>query len=435
MDEVTIPLLTSVSGSIPDLEPVREGATFTQTLFNVINIFVGLGLLSTPYAYRAGGYIAGVALLLLSSLFCLSGHLIVAAFQYLPVDAPRSFPQLGKHALGIHGRKVVAVVAFLELFGGACMALLVTWQQLLILLDNHGLLALSPVHTAVALSLLWLVPMLSVGGFSRLAILSKLGMLSVCIVVTVVYSLLVLDPSRDDLPQPPPGHALARWTLPQAVGIFAVSLSGHSTLPALRAGMAAPSRFPALLTAAFCVMALLYGTVGAMGYWYYGSTTSALITTDISRAGPWTDTAMDKLLACLLLVNCSTKYPALVLVLQARVDLIIGMFPSKVATQGQLRPAVLATLRMLLCAASVGLSYAALDSIACVMSLVGGVASLSCSLLMPTLFYVKLAWAELGAARRGALLALLGLGSALMVFITSQNVVQLLAQLGKSTGA
>lgn len=43
--------------------------------------------------------------------------------------------------------------------------------------------------------------MLSVGGFSRLAILSKLGMLSVCIVVTVVYSLLVLDPSRDDLPQ------------------------------------------------------------------------------------------------------------------------------------------------------------------------------------------------------------------------------------------
>lgn len=128
------------------------------------------------------------------------------------------------------------------------------------------------------------------------------------------------QPPNDPLPsQPPPGHALARWTLPQAVGIFAVSLSGHSTLPALRAGMAAPSRFPALLTAAFCVMALLYGTVGAMGYWYYGSTTSALITTDISRAGPWTDTAMDKLLACLLLVNCSTKYPALVLVLQASV--------------------------------------------------------------------------------------------------------------------
>lgn len=48
---------------------------------------------------------------------------------------------------------------------------------------------------------------------------------------------------------------------------------------------------------------------------------------------------------------------------------------------------------------------------------------------------MKLAWAELGAARRGALLALLGLGSALMVFITSQNVVQLLAQLGKSKGA
>lgn len=41
MDEVTIPLLTSVSGSIPDLEPVREGATFTQTLFNVVRSLEG----------------------------------------------------------------------------------------------------------------------------------------------------------------------------------------------------------------------------------------------------------------------------------------------------------------------------------------------------------------------------------------------------------
>lgn len=61
-----------------------------------VNIFIGLGLLSCPYAFKAGGYVSGVLLLtVIAPLFCLSGHLIVAAFQYLPLTAPRSYPELG----------------------------------------------------------------------------------------------------------------------------------------------------------------------------------------------------------------------------------------------------------------------------------------------------------------------------------------------------
>ncbi len=40
--------------------------------------------------------------------------------------------------------------------------------------------------------------------------------------------------------QLPPAHISADWNIIQACGIFAVSVSGHSSLPVLRNSMATP---------------------------------------------------------------------------------------------------------------------------------------------------------------------------------------------------
>ena len=65
--------------------------------------------------------------------------------------------------------------------------------------------------------------------------------------------------------QPPPGHEVVRWGIIQATGIFAVSVSGHSCLPAVRNSMAEPQRFNSVLNLAFSTMALIYGTVASLG--------------------------------------------------------------------------------------------------------------------------------------------------------------------------
>ncbi len=44
--------------------------------------------------------------------------------------------------------------------------------------------------------------------------------------------------------QPPPAHISADWNIIQACGIFAVSVSGHSSLPVLRNSMARPQVIP-----------------------------------------------------------------------------------------------------------------------------------------------------------------------------------------------
>lgn len=95
-----------------DSRGCREFISFSRLalLSSQVNIFIGLGLLSCPYAFKAGGYVSGVLLLtVIAPLFCLSGHLIVAAFQYLPLTAPRSYPELGT-SLGRVGATLVGGV-------------------------------------------------------------------------------------------------------------------------------------------------------------------------------------------------------------------------------------------------------------------------------------------------------------------------------------
>ena len=40
--------------------------------------------------------------------------------------------------------------------------------------------------------------------------------------------------------QPPPRHGVLRWGIFESIGIFAVSVSGHSSLPVLRNSMKQP---------------------------------------------------------------------------------------------------------------------------------------------------------------------------------------------------
>lgn len=79
-----------------------------------------------------------------------------------------------------------------------------------------------------------LLPLLCID-LRRLSRFAMLGSVSTALVVCMVLGLLALDPHRTAMPQqPPPGHHAASWGILQAVGIFALSCSAHTTLPALR---------------------------------------------------------------------------------------------------------------------------------------------------------------------------------------------------------
>jgi hypothetical protein len=72
------------------------------------------------------------------------------------------------------------------------------------------------------------------------------------------------------------------------------------------------------------------------------------------------------------------------------------------------------------------ISYGAYNNVGDFMSLSGGFCSISCSLLVPSLFYLLLFRRQLKRDAIVALVALLMLGVLLLIFITTQNVADLI---------
>jgi len=91
-----------------------------------------------PYALHKGGWIALAAQAALLPLFALSGQLIVKAFDLMPASLPKTYPALGEAAAGAAGLRAVMFFSFLELFGGSCILLMVSWRMAELLLPPGG---------------------------------------------------------------------------------------------------------------------------------------------------------------------------------------------------------------------------------------------------------------------------------------------------------
>ena len=61
-----------------------------------VNIFMGIGLLSMPFAMRQGGWVGMLALATATAVFCISGKLIVRNFEKMPSDVAHTYPALGE---------------------------------------------------------------------------------------------------------------------------------------------------------------------------------------------------------------------------------------------------------------------------------------------------------------------------------------------------
>lgn len=64
----------------------------------------------------------------------------------------------------------------------------------------------------------------------------------------------------------------------------------------------------------------------------------------------------------------------------------------------------------------------AFDVLGIFMSLIGGFCSLSCSLLLPSLFYMCLYWKELSPVRRTSIAALLVFGVCTLLLVVSTDM-------------
>jgi hypothetical protein len=201
-------------------------------------------------------------------------------------------------------------------------------------------------------------------------------------------------------------------------------------------------------------MGLAYGATAAAGYAYFGEAASPVVTANLAVGAPFAHAPLlprpfppltvDALVGWAVLANAMTTLPSMVMIVDSTLWSLTPWARGRATSRGGgdgrdgwlcrpgIGPGAAAALRrprrwfrfasrVLIAAVTAGLGVAAATSLGNAVALLGGVAALSCSLILPTVCYARVVGVR-GPAGVVGLAALLGGGAVLMGLIIVQSV-------------
>ncbi|KAI9476164.1 MAG: transmembrane amino acid transporter protein-domain-containing protein [Benjaminiella poitrasii] len=277
-------------------------SSFLQSIFNSINILIGVGILALPLGFKNAGWVMG----LLVFLFCFGLTNYTAKLLVKCLDAdPNSYTygDMGAYAYGVKGRVFISVLFLTEL---------TTCSVALVVLLSDGIESLFPGHDPVlvrVISFLILTPTLFIP-VRHLSYTSLLGILSVFSLMTVII--------YDGLSKPTtPGslHEMAvtsifpeDWlAVPMSFGLIMAGFAGHAVFPTIYRDMKRPKDFDKMVNYTYIVTALVYLTVAVAGYIMFGSDTMQEITLNLVTI-PEYNQMLTRLAVWLIALNPVAKY-------------------------------------------------------------------------------------------------------------------------------
>merc|ERR550534_1265429 len=161
----TSPLLQRSRASSA-IDPSDEtGLGFWPAVFTIINIFLGLGLLSLPYAFSKGGILAFPGLCFICGVGYLTAVFLKDASE---LYCEYSFGGLGNATFKRTGLLFCVTLVGLEMIGAITMTILFLWNNLSYMLTtNYIVIAL--ISSGLVTPTVWLL------NFSELGFLNSIG--------------------------------------------------------------------------------------------------------------------------------------------------------------------------------------------------------------------------------------------------------------------
>lgn len=278
--------------SLNELPPPVEQCSYSQSVLNAINALCGIGLLSTPYALKEGGWLSLLLLLLLGVITCYTGILLKNCLE--SSRGLQTYPDIGQAAFGAVGRICVAVVLYIELYS-SCVEYLIMMSDNLASLFPHVHMEFAGIHLNsyqfwAIVSTLIILPTVWLRNLSLLSYISVGGVVTLGAVVLCLLWVGVVD----EVGFHPSGTALDFANLPVAIGLIGFCYGSHSVFPNIYSSMKDPSRFPSVLAISFIIAWVLYTAVGIYGYVMFGDNIKSQFTLNMptkfvaSRVAAWT---------------------------------------------------------------------------------------------------------------------------------------------------
>ncbi|KAJ3316000.1 hypothetical protein HDV04_000208 [Boothiomyces sp. JEL0838] len=357
-------------------------SNFSHSLFNSVNILMGTGLLSLPFAFSITGYRLGLFLLVLYAVIThhTGKHLGKCLNKCKANDeAGFTYSDIGQAAFGTAGRTFISIIFFLELGTAAVALVILTADSMVALFPQFDLFYVKIAVTCLVIPATW--P-------RSLSIISYISLIGIIAMVNLV-GILSFDGltkkespgsilQSADISANPPLYA----PIPLSFGLLMAGFCGHSVFPQIYHDMKQPEKYPKLLNLSYLIVVLIYGFVGVVGYMMFGSNTKDEITKNIPLV-PEYNKILTNLMIGLVATNAFTKYPISISPVNSQLEQIFTYF-------FKFKPAFRRFLTIIISGGIILFISVSVPEFHKVMALLGSVFAFTVSVIFPSCCYMSL---------------------------------------------
>ncbi|KAF8080304.1 hypothetical protein N665_0957s0005 [Sinapis alba] len=281
--------------------PMSRNSSYGQAVMNGLNVLCGVGILSTPYAAKEGGWL-GLGILFIYGLLSFYTGILLRYCLDSESDL-ETYPDIGQAAFGTTGRIFVSIVLYLELYACCVEYIILESDNLSSLYPNAALsiggFELDARHLFALLTTIAVLPTVWLRDLSLLSYISAGGVIASVLVVLSLFWIGLVD----EVGIHSKGTTLNLSTLPVAIGLYGYCYSGHAVFPNIYTSMANPNQYPSALLTCFTICTLMYAGVAVMGYTMFGEATESQFTLNLPQ-----DLVATKIAVWTTVVNPFTKY-------------------------------------------------------------------------------------------------------------------------------
>ncbi|KAK3408923.1 hypothetical protein EUGRSUZ_J01066 [Eucalyptus grandis] len=282
--------------------PTSRQSSYGQAVVNGMNVLCGVGILSTPYAAKEGGW-AGISILI---VFAVLSYYTGILLRYCLDSQPglETYPDIGQAAFGTLGRIAISIVLYVELYA-CCVEYIILESDNLSSQFPHAHLSLGGYnldshHLFALMTALAVLPTVWLRDLSVLSYISAGGVVASILVVLCLFWAGLVDKVGFHAKST---TTLNLSTLPVAIGLYGYCYSGHAVFPNIYTSMAKPSQYPSVLLTSFAICTVMYAGVAILGYLMFGEQTQSQFTLNMPQ-----DSVASKIAVWTTVVNPFTKY-------------------------------------------------------------------------------------------------------------------------------